>query len=85
MCGTAEIDYTVNFANRSLKTNLQERRTTGPGPCPEVEVLLPINKNPSQITNNLKDRAECVYGKIVDNNHNINWILKNFNDGDKPS
>jgi hypothetical protein len=33
----------------------------------------------------LTGKADCVYGKMVDNNNNINWILKNFKDGNKPS
>ncbi|MFD0834674.1 hypothetical protein ACFQ0I_02775 [Mariniflexile aquimaris] len=33
----------------------------------------------------LTGKAECVYTKMVDNNNNINWILENFQDRDKPS
>ncbi|MBL4887707.1 MAG: hypothetical protein JKZ03_04525 [Flavobacteriaceae bacterium] len=39
---------------------------------------------PDQIINELEDKAECVYGKMVDQNNNINWILENFKDGDNP-
>ena len=38
-----------------------------------------------QIIDSLTGKAKCVYKKMVDNNNNINWILKNFNDGSKPS
>ena len=38
-----------------------------------------------EIYNELTGKAACVYGKMVDNKDNINWILKNFQDGDKPS
>lgn len=38
-----------------------------------------------KIINELTGKADCVYGKMVDNNNNINWILENFNDGNKPS
>ena len=40
---------------------------------------------PDKITNYLTGKADCVYGKMVDNNNNINWILENFEDGDNPS
>ncbi len=40
---------------------------------------------PEQIINNLTGKADCVYKKMVDNNNNINWILKNFQDGNTPS
>jgi hypothetical protein len=40
---------------------------------------------PAHIFNELEGRTDCVYNKMVDNNNNINWILQNFNDGDKPS
>ena len=33
----------------------------------------------------LTGKAECVYGKMVDSKGNINWILENFKDGNKPS
>ena len=38
-----------------------------------------------QIFNELTGKADCVYQKMVDNNSNINWILENFKDGNKPS
>ncbi len=38
-----------------------------------------------KIINELIGKANCVYGKMVDNNNNINWILENFNDGNIPS
>ena len=38
-----------------------------------------------QIFNELTGKADCVYQKMVDNNNNINWILENFKDGNKPS
>ncbi len=38
-----------------------------------------------RIINELTGKALCVYNKMVDSNNNINWILENFNDGDKPS
>ncbi|AOW16123.1 hypothetical protein LPB03_01005 [Polaribacter vadi] len=38
-----------------------------------------------QIINELTGKALCVYNKMVDNNNNINWILENFKDGNKPS
>lgn len=38
-----------------------------------------------QIINNLTGKADCVYGKMVSNNNNINWILENFEDGNQPS
>ena len=53
MCGSAEIDYTVKFANRSLNTDIKERGSTGPGPCPEGKVLLPINKKPYRIDDSM--------------------------------
>lgn len=37
------------------------------------------------IVNELTGKAACVYEKMVDDNNNINWILKNFEDGKKPS
>jgi hypothetical protein len=33
----------------------------------------------------LTGKAKCVYGKMVDSKGNINWILENFKDGNKPS
>jgi len=36
------------------------------------------------IINELSGKADCVYGKMVDNSNNINWILENFKDGNKP-
>lgn len=38
-----------------------------------------------QIINELTGKADCVYQKMVDNKNNINWILKNFKDGNTPS
>lgn len=38
-----------------------------------------------KIINKLEGRAKCVYDKMLNNGDNINWILKNFNDGNKPS
>lgn len=38
-----------------------------------------------KIINNLTGKAKCVYEKMVDSKGNINWILKNFKDGNKPS
>lgn len=44
-----------------------------------------MSGEPVQIKNELEGKADCVYKKMVDGNNNINWILENFNDGDKPS
>ncbi len=38
-----------------------------------------------KIINHLTDKAKCVYEKMVDSKGNINWILKNFKDSNKPS
>lgn len=38
-----------------------------------------------EISNNLAGKALCVYNKMVNNSNNINWILENFLDGNKPS
>jgi len=44
-----------------------------------------LEDEPARIINELEGKAKCVYDKMADNNGNINWILENFKDGDKPS
>ena len=41
--------------------------------------------NEDEIINELTGKADCVYKKMVNNKNNINWILENFKDGNKPS
>ncbi len=43
------------------------------------------NSNEDKIINELTGKADCVYEKMSDSKGNINWILKNFKDGHKPS
>lgn len=57
---------------------------TADGPDPDHNSY-PHYTGTDRIINNLTDKAECVYRKMVGNNNNINWILENFQDGDKPS
>lgn len=60
-------------------------------PCPvgfektEGMCIKIIKEEDKIIDNELTGKAYCVYKKMVDKNNNINWILENFNDGDKPS
>ena len=44
-----------------------------------------ILESTARIDNELTGKAKCVYGKMVDSKGNINWILENFKDGNKPS
>lgn len=47
--------------------------------------IIVVEEEEIKIINDLEGRAKCVYEKMVDSNNNINWILENFEDGDKPS
>lgn len=53
---------------------------TGNDDTPTVD-----NEITVKIVDSLTGKTKCVYVKMVDGNNNINWILENFNDGDKPS
>src|SRR5690606_12757930 len=43
----------VNSLNKNQSTKTQSKVTTEPGPCPQGEILLPVNKTPYKINNNL--------------------------------
>ena len=48
----------------------------------------PANETPERIILDVSiknTKVLCVYNKMVDNDHNINWILENFRDGNNPS
>ena len=63
--------------NTTITTGCPEGYVEGP----DYGCILEIVK----IIDSLTGKAKCVYKKMVDNNNNINWILENFKDGDKPS
>lgn len=50
-----------------------------------ITTPIPDEEEALKIINKLEGRAKCVYDKMVNNGDNINWILKNFNDGNIPS
>ncbi|WP_157207811.1 hypothetical protein [Mariniflexile maritimum] len=62
------------------------KKTSGGVYEDDADVILIENEVEDKIdATGLTGKADCVYNKMVDSKNNINWILENFKDGDRPS
>ena len=95
---TSQTDIDCMYAPILTKPAFSSKTNTCPDPAEgEIGVIIRACEYPyvkdaqgncmkvDQIINELTGKAKCVYGKMVDNNNNINWILENFEDGNTPS
>src|SRR5690606_23964624 len=73
----------VNSAYKIQNTKTQAKGTAGNDPCPYGEILLPVNKNPEQIINNLSGKALCIYNKLNSSSASFVNAIKKF-DGNFP-
>jgi len=81
ICGELTmIGMTVNSANKSQNTKTQAKETTGDAPCPEGEILLPINKNFFKIDDDeLKGKEKCLNYLLTEKGTDyVKTLLNNF-------
>ncbi len=79
ICGELTMLPLVNSLNRSQNKEEQARGTKDPASCPEGEILLPINKNPTKIINNLNGKERCIDNLLTENGTDfVKNLLKNF-------